>query len=123
MPAQTLREAYAAWGEVINHYLREPTDEEIDKLMPLDHPLPLDEMTVGDYLDFKKTLWQSKQVREIIGLLRKETAYARRNEHHQTSKLFTNAELASISPATKAALKRRFAELNETIKGSFKWQL
>lgn len=119
MPAQTLREAYAAWGEIIPHYLREPTDEDIAKLMPVDHPLPLEKMTVGDYLDFKQNLWLAKQVREIIGLLRKETAYARRNEHHQMSKLLTSDELANLSPSTKAALKRRFAELNETVKGEF----
>lgn len=119
MAEMTLREAYKAWGDTINHYLREPTDEEIAALMPADHPLPLDKMTVGDYLDFKKNLWQAKQAREIIGLLRKETAYARRNEHHQLSKMFTAEELASFSPATVSALKKRFGELNEVIKGKF----
>lgn len=43
----------------------------------------------------------------------KEAAYARRNEHHQISKLLTSEELANLSPATRAALKRRFAELNK----------
>lgn len=119
MSELTLKDSYSAWGDLVNEYLREPTDEEIAALMPVDHPLPLEKMTVGDYLDFKKNLWQAKQARNIIGLLRKETAYARRNEHHQMSKLFTNEELASISPATKAALKRRFDELNEVIKGKF----
>lgn len=64
-----LREAYKKWGDKVRHILREPTDAEIAALMPAFHPLPLDTMTVGDWLDYRKNLWQSVQVREIIGLL------------------------------------------------------
>lgn len=119
MPALTLREAYQAWGDIIDSYLREATDDDIAKLMPVDHPIDIEKMTVGEYLDFKKNLWRSSQARNIIGLLRKETAYARRNEHHQITKLFTADEIKNLSPETVKRLKERFAELNETVKGKF----
>lgn len=119
MPAQTLRDAYKAWGDWVNHILRKPTDAEIAALMPVDHPIPVDQMTVGEVLDFQENLWKAKQVREVIGVIRKEVAYARRNEHHQITSLFTKEEIAAISPETMAKLKARFGELNETVKGNF----
>ena len=119
MPLVKLREAYKAWGDVVDHYLREPTTEEITKLMPVDHALPLELMTVGDYLNFKANLWQATQKRNIIGLIRKEVAFARRNEHHQIAGLFAKGEYEALSDETKAKIKARFDELNEAVKGKF----
>lgn len=115
----TLREAYKAWGDIINSYLREPTDEELAQLMPVDHPIDLEKMTVGEIQEFQANLWKAKQVRNIVGLLRKETAYARRNEHHQISNLFTKDEIAAISPETMRRIKERFASLNEAVRAEF----
>lgn len=64
-----LRDAYKKWGNQVQHILREPTDAEIAALMPAFHPLPLDTMTVGGWLEYRKKLWQSVQTREIIRLL------------------------------------------------------
>lgn len=113
----TTREAHQAWGDIINDVLREPTDAEIAKLMPADHPLPLDKMTVGDYLDFKKNVWKAAQVSQIIYLLKKETAYARRNEHHQLGKIFGKEVWDGLPQSVKDAVKVRFDELNAEVKG------
>lgn len=119
MPLLTLQEAYKAWGDTLNHYLREPTDDELAALMPADHPIDVEKMTVGEVQDLQANLWKASQIRHIIGLLRKEVAYARRNEQHVISRLFTKAELDALSPQTISRLKERFDELNEVVKGSF----
>lgn len=67
-----LRAAYKLYSDRVNHILREPTEEELVKLLPAFH-IPKNKdgspYTVGQYLDFTKSLWKAKQVREIIGLL------------------------------------------------------
>lgn len=64
-----LRDAYKKWSGKLYHIMREPTPADIAPLMPAFHPLPLATMTVGDWLDYQKNLWQAVQVREIIRLL------------------------------------------------------
>lgn len=66
-----LSEAYQKYSDKLDHILRNPTDTEIAALLPVDHPLPLKRMTVGQYLDFCQDIWYSKQKREIIVLLAK----------------------------------------------------
>jgi len=119
MSLLTLREAYKAWSPALDHYMREPTDAEIAALMPVDHPLPLDKMTVGEMQDFQKNLWQAKQKRDIVGMLRKEVAFARRNEHHVLNGIFGKEVYELLSQEAKDALHARFAELNEALKGKF----
>lgn len=70
-----LREYYKKYGDRVTHILREPTEEELVGLMPAFHKLKNpdgSDMNVGQYLDFSKTSWKSKQVRDIIGLLMEE---------------------------------------------------
>lgn len=112
------RDAHKAWGKWLEVTLREPTDEEITKLMPVDHQIPVDKMTVGDYIDFKKNIWRAKQTSEIIGLLMKEVAYARRNEHHKLAEIFGKEAYEALPDEVKAGLKKRFSELNEEVKGN-----
>lgn len=119
MPLLTLEQANTAWGDILAEYLREPTEDEIAKLMPPEYKLPIAEWTVGDYLDFKKELWLHHQQRNLIGLLRKETAFARRNEHHQLAKIFGKDIMNSLTEDQKKALHARFDELNEAVKGKF----
>lgn len=64
-----LRAAYKKYSDPIREILRDPTDDEIAQLMPLDHPLDVKTMTVGQWLDFTKNLWKSVQTRQIISLL------------------------------------------------------
>lgn len=119
MPLLTLREAYEAWDGPVEHYLREPTDAELANLMPVDHPIDLEKMTVGEVQDFQKNLWHAKQKRDLIGMLRKETAFARRNEHHVLNGIFGKEFYNSLNQEQKDALKARFAELNEAVKAEF----
>lgn len=112
----TAEDAYKAWAETVGSLVREPTAAEIAAFMPEEHPLPLEKMTVGDYLDFKNNLWKAEQVRQIVNLLIRETAFARRNEHHQLARIFGKEVYEALPETVKEAIKARFAELSEAVK-------
>lgn len=63
------RTAYKKYSGKIKELLREPTDADISAMMPVDHPYELENFTVGQWLDFRKDLWQAKQVSAIVRML------------------------------------------------------
>lgn len=67
-----LRAAYKRWGDTIHQILQPLSDAAVAGLMPAFHPLPLDKMTVGDWLDYRANLQKGVQVRNIIALLMEE---------------------------------------------------
>lgn len=115
----TLEKAYEAWGDPINAYLRDPSPEELAALTPEIPEEDRANMTVGQLEDKTKEIWKQRQVRNIVGLMRKEAAFARRNEHHVLNGIFGREVFDTISPAAKDKLHARFAELNEAVKAEF----
>lgn len=115
----TLEKAYAAWEGPVTAYLREPTDKDLAAITPEIPAEDRDKMTVGQLQDLQKKLWKEHQLRNIIGLLRKEAAFARRNEHHILNGIFGKEFYNSLSQEQKDALKARFTELNEAVKAEF----
>jgi hypothetical protein len=76
-------------------------------------------MTVGQLEDKTKELWKQRQVRNVVGLMRKEAAFARRNEHHVLNGIFGKEVFEHLSDEAKEKLHARFAELNEAVKAEF----
>lgn len=115
----TLEKAYEAWAGPVNAYLREPTPEDLAALTP---EIPEEDraiMTVGQLEDMQMDLWKQKQARDLIGLIRKEAAFARRNEHHQLAAIIGKEQYAALTDETKEKIKARFAELNQAVKAEF----
>lgn len=115
----TLEKAYEAWAGPVNAYLRDPSPEDLAALTPEIPEEDRANMTVADLQDMQMKLWKEKQARDIIGLLRKEAAFARRNEHHQLAQIIGKEQYAALSQETKDKIKARFAELNEAVKAKF----
>lgn len=115
----TLEKAYEAWAGPVNAYLRDPSPEDLAALTP---EIPEEDratMTVGQLEEKTKALWKEKQARDIIGLLRKEAAFARRNEHHVLNGIFGKEVYELLSNEAKAKLHARFNELNKAVKAEF----
>lgn len=115
----TLEKAYEAWGDPISAYLRDPSPEELTAITPEIPEEDRANMTVGQLEDKTKEIWKQRQVRNIVGLMRKEAAFARRNEHHVLNGIFGKEFYESLTDQQKDALKARFAELNEAVKAEF----
>lgn len=115
----SIEKAYEAWSGPVNAYLRDPSPEDLAALTP---EIPEEDraiMTVGQLEEMQLKLWKEKQARDIIGLLRKEAAFARRNEHHQLAAIIGKEQYEAMSQETKDGIKARFAELNEAVKAEF----
>lgn len=115
----TLEKANEAWAGPVSEYLRDPTSAELAALTPEIPEEDRGNMTVGQLEDKTKELWKQRQVRNVVGLLRKEAAFARRNEHHVLNGIFGKEFYESLTDAQKDALKARFTELNEAVKAEF----
>jgi hypothetical protein len=115
----TLEKANAAWEAPVTAYLRDPSPEELAALTPELSDEERANMSVGDLQDMQMSLWKKQQVRNVVGLLRKEAAFARRNEHHVLNGIFGKEFYNSLTQEQKDALKARFNELNEAVKAEF----
>lgn len=115
----TLEKAYEAWAGPVEAYLREPTSEELAAITPELSDDERENMSVGDLQDLQMKLWKERQVRNFVGLLRKEAAFARRNEHHVLNGIFGKEFYGTLSQDAKDKLHARFAELNEAVKAEF----
>lgn len=115
----TLEKAYEAWSGPVEAYLREPTIEELAALTPELSDEEISNMNVGELQDLQRKLWKERQVRNLVGLLRKEAAFARRNEHHVLNGIFGKEVLEHLSVEAKEKLHARFKELNEAVKADF----
>lgn len=115
---KTIEEGNKAWGTFIDTILHEPTEAELAQFIPEVPDEDRDKVTIEKLNEMTLERYQAQQKADLIWLLIKETAYARRNEQHVMSKLFTKAEVENLSPETVSKLKDRFAELNAVVKGN-----
>lgn len=72
---EPFRSAYKRYHQRVEHILRKPTEAELAGMLPAFHPLERKDgkpMTVGDYQDFTRKVWHSKQVSDIIRLIQQE---------------------------------------------------
>jgi len=115
----TLEKANEAWAGPVEAYLRDPTPEDLAAITPELSDEERAAMSVGDLQDMQMKIWKSNQVRNMVGLLRKEAAFARRNEHHVLNGIFGKEFFNTLTDAQKDGLKARFAELNEAVKAEF----
>lgn len=115
----TLEKANEAWAGPVEAYLRDPTPEDLAAITPEIPEEDRANMTVGDLEDLQMKIWKQRQVRNVVGLLRKEAAFARRNEHHVLNGIFGKEVFEHLSQEAKDKLHARFAELNEAVKAEF----
>lgn len=115
----TLEKANEAWAGPVSAYLRDPSPEDLAAVTPELSDEERANMSVGDLQDLQMKIWKENQVRNVVGLLRKEAAFARRNEHHQLAKIFGKDVMDMLTQEQKDALHARFAELNEAVKAEF----
>lgn len=115
----TIEKAYEAWAGPVQAYLRDPSPEDLAALTTELSEEQRANMSVGDLQDMQMDLWKQQQVRNVVGLLRKEAAFARRNEHHVLNGILGKEFYNSLTDAQKDGLKARFGELNEAVKAEF----
>lgn len=115
---KTIKEGNQAWGAYIDSILHEPTESELAQFIPEISDEDRDKVTIEQLNEMTLQRYQEQQKADLIWLLIKETAYARRNEQHVMAKLFGKEDVEKLSPETVIKLKERFAELNAVVKGN-----